>query len=78
MEEKEIHDKYVKFRKDMYEGVVTGVRTSKRYGGVDFPLTVGPSPFADEIVLIDETSKGVNRKLEQLRSTLESKAFRIR
>jgi len=41
MEEKEINDKYVKFRKDMYEGVVTGVRTSKRYGGVNFPLIVG-------------------------------------
>ena len=27
--------------KDMYEGVVTGMRISKKYKGVDFPLTVG-------------------------------------
>jgi len=33
--------------------------------------------FADDIVLIDETRKGVNDKLEQRRHTLDSKSFRV-
>jgi len=33
--------------------------------------------FADDIVLIDETMKGVNIKLEQWRGTLEAKGFRL-
>lgn len=33
--------------------------------------------FADDIVLIDEISSGVNQKLELWRSTLESKGFGI-
>jgi hypothetical protein len=33
--------------------------------------------FADDVVLIDESRKGVNRKLELWRQTLESKGFRI-
>jgi len=33
--------------------------------------------FADDIVLIDVTRKGVSDKLEQWRHTLESKGFRI-
>ena len=33
--------------------------------------------FADDIVLIDETSEGVNTKLERWRDTLEVKGFRL-
>ena len=33
--------------------------------------------FADDVVLVDETRVGVNRKLELWRQTLESKGFRI-
>ncbi|KAK9082943.1 hypothetical protein Scep_029414 [Stephania cephalantha] len=33
--------------------------------------------FADDIVLVDETKDGVNRKLELLRNTLESKGFKL-
>jgi len=33
--------------------------------------------FADDIVLIDESKKGVNTKLELWRSTLESQGFRL-
>jgi len=33
--------------------------------------------FADNIVLIDETRKGVNTKPEQWRNTLEAKGFRL-
>jgi hypothetical protein len=33
--------------------------------------------FADDVVLVDETRAGVNRKLELWRQTLESKGFRL-
>ena len=33
--------------------------------------------FADDVVLIDESRAGVNRKLEPWRRTLESKGFRL-
>ena len=33
--------------------------------------------FADDIVLVDESCSGVNRKLELWRQTLESKGFRL-
>jgi hypothetical protein len=33
--------------------------------------------FADDIVLVDESQVGVNRKLELWRQTLESKGFRV-
>ena len=33
--------------------------------------------FADDVVLVDESHTGVNRKLELLRQTLESKGFRL-
>ena len=33
--------------------------------------------FADDIVLVDETREGVNRKLELWRDTLESKGFKL-
>jgi len=33
--------------------------------------------FADNIVLIDETSQGVNDKLERWRHTLKSSGFRV-
>ena len=33
--------------------------------------------FADDVILVDETARGVNAKLEILRETLESKSFKI-
>jgi hypothetical protein len=33
--------------------------------------------FADDVVLVDESREGVNRKLELWRQALESKGFRI-
>ena len=33
--------------------------------------------FADDVVLVDESQAGVNRKLELWRHTLESKGFRV-
>ena len=33
--------------------------------------------FADDVVLVDESRAGVNRKLEMWRRTLESKGFRL-
>ena len=33
--------------------------------------------FADDVVLVDESQTGVNRKLELWRQTLESKGFRV-
>ena len=33
--------------------------------------------FADDVVLVDESRVGVNRKLELWRRTLESKGFRL-
>ena len=33
--------------------------------------------FGDDVVLIDETRRGVNVKLEVWRQTLESKGFRL-
>ena len=33
--------------------------------------------FADDVVLVDESRIGVNRKLELWRNTLESKGFRL-
>ena len=33
--------------------------------------------FADDVVLVDESREGVNRKLELWRQTLESKGFRL-
>ena len=33
--------------------------------------------FADDVVLVDESQAGVNRKLELWRLTLESKGFRL-
>ncbi|RLM74125.1 hypothetical protein C2845_PM15G20950 [Panicum miliaceum] len=33
--------------------------------------------FADDVVLVDESREGVNRKLELWRRTLKSKGFRL-
>ena len=97
--------KYVALIKDMYDNVMTSVRTSD--GDTDdFPIKIGLhqgsalSPylfalvmdevtrdiqgdipwcmlFADDVVLVDESRAGVNRKLELWRQTLESKGFRL-
>ena len=97
--------KYVALIKDMYNNVMTRVRTSD--GDTDdFPIKIGLhqrsalSPylfalmmdevtrdiqgdipwcmlFADDVVLVDESHAGVNRKLELWRQMLESKGFRL-
>ena len=97
--------KYVALIKDMYNNVMTRVRTSD--GDTDdFSIKIGLhqgsalSPylfalvmdevtrdiqgdipwcmlFADDVVLVDESRAGVNRKLELWRQTLESKGFRL-
>uniref|UniRef100_A0A8I6WS22 Reverse transcriptase domain-containing protein n=1 Tax=Hordeum vulgare subsp. vulgare TaxID=112509 RepID=A0A8I6WS22_HORVV len=97
--------KYITLIKDMYDNVVTSVRTSD--GDTDdFPIRIGLhqgsalSPylfdlvmdeftrdiqgdipwcmlFADDVVLVDDSRTGVNRKLELWRWTLELKGFRL-
>ncbi|KAK9118568.1 hypothetical protein Scep_016661 [Stephania cephalantha] len=105
LERKRVHARYIDTIKDMYDGVVTSIKT---FGGAtkEFPITIGLhqgsalSPylftlvideltrhiqedipccmlFADDIVLVDETKDGVNRKLELWRNTLESKGFKL-
>ena len=91
--------------RDMYEGVVTNVRTCDDLTD-EFPITIRLhqesvlSPFlfaivmdeitksihedipwcmlfADDIVLIDKTKEGVNKKLELWKQTLEVRGFRL-
>ena len=97
--------KYVSIIRDMYEEVVTNVKT---YGDLtdEFSITIALhqgltlSPFlcaiimdeitksihediswcmlfADDIVLIGEIKKRVNKKLELWRQTLEARGFRL-
>jgi hypothetical protein len=105
LEKHKVPTKYITLIKDMYDNVVTSVRTSD--GDTDdFPIKIGLhqgsalSPylftlvmdevtgdiqgdipwcmlFADDVVLIDDSRAGVNRKLELWRRTLESKGFRL-
>ncbi|KAK9157750.1 hypothetical protein Scep_004324 [Stephania cephalantha] len=105
LERKRVHARYIDTIKDMYDGVITSIKT---FGGAtkEFPITIGLhqgsalSPylftlvideltrhiqedipwcmlFADDIVLVDETKDGVNKKLELWRNTLESKGFKL-
>ncbi|WVZ78102.1 hypothetical protein U9M48_025865 [Paspalum notatum var. saurae] len=105
LEKHKVPTKYVTLIKDMYNKVVTSVRTTDGDTS-DFPINIGLhqgsalSPylfalvmdevtrdiqgdipwcmlFADDVVLVDESQAGVNRKLELWRQTLESKGFRI-
>lgn len=105
LEKHKVPLKYITLIKDMYDNVVTSVRTSD--GDTDdFPIKIGLhqgsalSPylfdlvmdevtrdiqgdipwcmlFADDVVLVDDSRTGVNRKLELWRRTLESKGFRL-
>jgi len=105
LEKHKVPAKYITLIKDMYDNVVTSVRTSD--GDTDdFPIKIGLhqgsalSPylfalvmdevtrdiqgdipwcmlFADDVVLVDDSRTGVNRKLELWRQTLESKGFRL-
>lgn len=105
LEKHKVPTKYITLIKDMYDNVVTSVRTSD--GDTDdFPIKIGLhqgsalSPylftlvmdeitrdiqgdipwcmlFADDVVLVDDSRAGVNRKLELWRRTLESKGFRL-
>ncbi|KAK4368510.1 hypothetical protein RND71_012302 [Anisodus tanguticus] len=58
---------YTRAIKNMYDGAKTRVRT---VGG-------DPEHFSDDIVLIDETRRRVNDKLEVWRQTLKSRGFRL-
>ena len=40
-------------------------------------ISLGVCCFADDVVFVDESRAGVNRKLELSRQTLESKGFRL-
>ncbi|KAK9151711.1 hypothetical protein Syun_010020 [Stephania yunnanensis] len=53
------------------------VMSIKTFGGAtkEFPIAIGL--HQDDIVLVDETKDGVNRKLELWRNTLESKGFKL-
>ena len=105
MDKHKVPSKYVALIKDMYNNVVTSVRTND--GNTDyFPIKIGLhqgsalSPylfalvmdevtrnrqgdiplcmlFVDDVVLVDESQTGLNRKLELWRQTLESKGFRL-
>ena len=105
VEKHKVPAKYITLIKDMYDNVVTSVRTSD-VDTDDFPIKIGLhqgsalSPylfalvmdevtrdiqgdipwcmlFADDVVLVDDSRTGVNRKLELWRQTLESKGFRL-
>ena len=105
LEKHKVPAKYITLIKDMYDNVVTSVRTSD-VDTDDFPIKIGLhqgsalSPylfalvmdevtrdiqgdipwcmlFADDVVLVDDSRTGVNRKLELWRQTLESKGFRL-
>ncbi|EMS52533.1 ATP-citrate synthase [Triticum urartu] len=105
LEKHKVPAKYITLIKDMYDNVVTSVRTSN-VDTDDFPIKIGLhqgsalSPylfalvmdevtrdiqgdipwcmlFADDVVLVDDSRTGVNRKLELWRQTLESKGFRL-
>ncbi|CAL5326496.1 unnamed protein product [Camellia sinensis] len=78
-EKKGVTKGYIDVIRDMYEGVVTTIRSPAGETN-EFPIT-DDVPwcmlFADDIVLVDETREGVNTKLEIWRKALESKGFRI-
>lgn len=105
LEKHKVPAKYITLIKDMYDNVVTSVRTSD-VDPDDFPIKIGLhqgsalSPylfalvmdevtrdiqgdipwcmlFADDVVLVDDSRTGVNKKLELWRQTLESKGFRL-
>ena len=105
LEKHKVPARYITLIKDMYDNVVTSVRTSD-VDTDDFPIKIGLhqgsalSPylfalvmdevtrdiqgdipwcmlFADDVVLVDDSRTGVNRKLELWRQTLESKGFRL-
>ena len=105
LEKHKVPAKYITLIKDMYDNVVTSVRTSD-VDTDDFSIKIGLhqgsalSPylfalvmdevtrgiqggipwcmlFVDDVVLVDDSRTGVNRKLELWRQTLESKGFRL-
>ena len=105
LEKHKVPAKYITLIKDMYDNVVTSVRTSD-VDTDDFPIKIGLHQgsalnpylfalvmdevtrgiqgdipwcmlFADDVVLVDDSRMGVNRKLELWRQTLESKGFRL-
>jgi hypothetical protein len=104
LQKHKVSSKSITLIKDMYDNVVTGVRTSDRDTN-DFLINIGLhqgsvlSPylfalvmdevirdiqggipwcmlFAGDVVLVDESRTGVDKKLELWRQTLEGKGFR--
>ena len=102
LDKHKVPSKYVTLIKDMYNNVMTSVRTND--GNTDyFTIKIGLhqgsalSPlfalvmdevtkniqgdipwcilFANDVVLVDESQAGVNKKLELWRQTLESKVL---
>jgi hypothetical protein len=105
LQKHKVSSKYITLIKDMYDNVVTSVRTSDGDTN-DFPINIALyqglalSPylfalvmdevirdiqggitwcmlFADDVVLMDESRKGIDQKLKLWRRTLEAKGFRL-
>jgi hypothetical protein len=104
LQKHKVSSKYIILIKDMYDNVVTNVRTSDGDTN-DFSINIGLhqgsalSPylfalvmdevtrdiqvgipcmlFADDVVLVDESSMGVDQKLKLWRRILEAKGFRL-
>ncbi|EMS56501.1 Callose synthase 9 [Triticum urartu] len=82
LEKHKVPTNYITLINDMYDNVVTSVRTSD--GDTDdFPIKIGLHQgsamnewcmlFADDVVLVDYSWTGINMKLELWRQTLEKK-----
>ncbi|GJW41786.1 retrovirus-related pol polyprotein LINE-1 [Tanacetum coccineum] len=71
--------RYIKVIRDMYNGAKTRVRTS--IGNTEFFSVEEDIPwcmiFADDIVLVSESAKGLNDRLENWREALEANGFRV-
>jgi hypothetical protein len=105
LQKHKVLSKYITLIKDMYDNVVTSVRTSDGDTN-DFSINIGLhqgsalSPylfalvmddvtrdiqcgipwcmlFADDVILVDESRRGVDQNLELWRRTLEAKCFRL-
>ncbi|GJW49720.1 retrovirus-related pol polyprotein LINE-1 [Tanacetum coccineum] len=71
--------RYIKVIRDMYNGAKTRVRTS--IGNTEFFSVEEDIPwcmiFADDIMLVSESAKGLNDRLENWREALEANGLRV-